>query len=107
MESKKKGGSSIRSVFMHGDGVDKILMAFGLFGSIGDGCTTPLVLLITSRLMNNVGGGASSNAQDAFLHNINKVYHSLAIISIDEYDIHDTCILFVVDLWINYYFFVL
>lgn len=72
MESKKKGGSSIRSVFMHGDGVDKILMAFGLFGSIGDGCTTPLVLLITSRLMNNVGG-ASSNVQDAFLHNINKV----------------------------------
>ncbi|KAM5581522.1 ABC transporter B family member 15-like [Rosa sericea] len=71
MESKKKASSSIRSVFMHADGVDKLLMALGLFGSIGDGCTTPLVLLITSRLMNNVGG-ASSNAQDAFLHNINK-----------------------------------
>ncbi|XP_062010004.1 ABC transporter B family member 15-like [Rosa rugosa] len=71
MESKKKAGSSIRSVFMHADGVDKLLMALGLFGSIGDGCTTPMVLLITSRLMNNVGG-ASSNAQDAFLHNINK-----------------------------------
>lgn len=73
MESKKKGGSSISSVFMHADGADKLLMALGLFGSIGDGCTTPLVLLITSRLMNNVGG-SSSNAQDAFTHNINKVY---------------------------------
>lgn len=91
MESKKKGGSSIRSVFMHGDGVDQILMAFGLFGSIGDGCTTPLVLLITSRLMNNVGGGASSNVQDVFLHNINKVYHSLAIISMSMTYMYTFC----------------
>lgn len=70
---KKKGGySSMRSIFRHADAVDKVLMIFGLFGAIGDGCSTPIVLLITGRLMNNVGG-ASSNAQDAFLHNINKV----------------------------------
>ncbi|KAM5581523.1 hypothetical protein ABKV19_010648 [Rosa sericea] len=71
MEDKKKGcTSSMRSVFMHADGVDKVLMIFGLLGAIGDGCSTPFVLLITGRLMNNVGG-ASSDAQDVFLHNIN------------------------------------
>lgn len=73
MDNKKKGGySSMHSIFRHADAVDKVLMIFGLFGAIGDGCSTPFVLLITGRLMNNVGG-ASSNAQDAFLHNINKV----------------------------------
>ncbi|KAH0972998.1 hypothetical protein GBA52_025154 [Prunus armeniaca] len=53
-DSAKKVGS-IRSVFMHADGVDKCFMILGLFGSLGDGFSTPLVLLITSRLMNNIG----------------------------------------------------
>ncbi|KAI5341077.1 hypothetical protein L3X38_020351 [Prunus dulcis] len=69
-DSRKKVGS-VRSVFMHADGVDKCFMILGLFGSLGDGFSTPLVLLITSRLMNNIGG-SSTSAQDAFLHNINK-----------------------------------
>lgn len=63
---------SMRSIFMHADGVDRLLMILGLFGSLGDGFSTPLVLLITSKLMNNIGGSPTS-AQDAFLHNINKV----------------------------------
>ncbi|KAM1614355.1 hypothetical protein ACFX13_023926 [Malus domestica] len=62
---------SMRSIFMHADGVDRLLMILGLFGSLGDGFSTPLVLLITSKLMNNIGGSPTS-AQDAFLHNINK-----------------------------------
>ncbi|TQD86887.1 hypothetical protein C1H46_027504 [Malus baccata] len=61
----------MRSIFMHADGVDRLLMILGLFGSLGDGFSTPLVLLITSKLMNNIGGSPTS-AQDAFLHNINK-----------------------------------
>lgn len=75
-ESKRKknmtAGGSIRSIFMHADGVDKLLMALGFLGAMGDGFTTPLVLYISSRLMNNIGGSASSTA-DMFLNNINKV----------------------------------
>ncbi|EXB47719.1 ABC transporter B family member 15 [Morus notabilis] len=69
---RKKGAWSIRSVFVHADGVDLILMVFGFLGALGDGFSTPLVLLITSRLMNNIGGASSDSAQDVFLKNINK-----------------------------------
>lgn len=72
-KKKKSGFPSMLSIFRHADAVDRLLMIFGLFGAIGDGCSTPFVLLITGRVMNNVGG-ASSNAQEAFLHSINKVF---------------------------------
>lgn len=67
---KDSGFGSLRSIFMHADGVDKLLMALGVMGSMGDGFTTPLVLFITSRLMNNIGGSSSENN---FTHDINKV----------------------------------
>ncbi|KAG5010393.1 hypothetical protein JHK87_018908 [Glycine soja] len=62
---------SLRSIFMHADGLDWFLMIFGLFGAIGDGIGTPLVLFTTSKIMNNIGG-FSNNIGSTFIHNINE-----------------------------------
>jgi len=69
---KKKKNGSFKSIFMHADVLDCFFMAFGLIGAIGDGIMTPLVLFITSRIMNSIGtiSGSSSNN---FIHNINEV----------------------------------
>lgn len=72
VRKKKKKNGSIRSIFMHADIQDWFFMVFGLMGAIGDGLTTPLVLFITSRIMNNLG--SFSNIEGGgFTHNINKV----------------------------------
>ncbi|KAJ9152517.1 hypothetical protein P3X46_026077 [Hevea brasiliensis] len=72
VKKKKKSNhiGSIRSIFMHADLVDWLLMVLGFIGSVGDGFSTPLVLFVTSKLMNNLGGASSS--QSDFSHNINK-----------------------------------
>ena len=70
-KSRDHVGYSIRSIFMHADRVDWLLMVLGFIGSIGDGFSTPLVLFVTSKLMNNLGGTSSS--PEAFTHAINKV----------------------------------
>ncbi|KAL5722394.1 ABC-type xenobiotic transporter [Ranunculus cassubicifolius] len=45
------------SIFMHADRIDKLLMTLGFLGSMGDGFITPLMLLIISKIMNNIGLG--------------------------------------------------
>lgn len=70
--TKTKNGS-FRSIFMHADGVDMFLMVLGYIGAIGDGFSTPLVLFLTSKFMNNIGG-VSNVPIDVFTHNINKVH---------------------------------
>ncbi|KAH7553986.1 hypothetical protein JRO89_XS12G0090700 [Xanthoceras sorbifolium] len=70
-QTRRTNNGSMRSIFMHADGVDKFLMVFGFIGAVGDGFTTPLVLFLTSRLMNNVGGSPSDDV-DSFTQNINK-----------------------------------
>ncbi|KAM7508087.1 hypothetical protein LguiA_018540 [Lonicera macranthoides] len=67
----KKMNGSIRSIFMHADGADLLLMLFGFIGAMGDGISMPAMLIVTSKLMNNLGGSANS---DNFTHNINKGY---------------------------------
>ncbi|XVF14182.1 hypothetical protein REPUB_Repub09cG0035100 [Reevesia pubescens] len=67
----KKLNGSIRSIFMHADGLDIWLMTLGFIGAVGDGFSTPLVLLVTSKIMNNLGG-ASAFTADMFIHNINE-----------------------------------
>ncbi|KQJ93765.1 putative multidrug resistance protein [Brachypodium distachyon] len=65
MGGEKKGGpaaapafgSSLASVFMHADAADVALMALGLLGAVGDGMSTPVMLFITSRIFNDLGGG--------------------------------------------------
>ncbi|XP_026421884.1 ABC transporter B family member 15-like isoform X2 [Papaver somniferum] len=74
-EKKKKNErkySMISSIFMHADDVDILLMVFGFIGSVGDGFGTPLLLLVTSKFMNNLGVGSSGADPHLFLHNINK-----------------------------------
>lgn len=71
-EVRKKSKGSVRSIFMHADGVDMFWMALGFIGAVGDGFTTPLVLYVTSKLMNNVGN-ASTTGVDVFTNNMNKV----------------------------------
>ncbi|KAJ7970917.1 ABC transporter B family protein [Quillaja saponaria] len=70
VKTKKRNGS-IRSIFMHADGVDWLLMAFSFIGSLGDEFSMPLVLYVSSSLMNNIGL-ASSTGADYFQHSINK-----------------------------------
>ncbi|KAJ8750162.1 hypothetical protein K2173_014077 [Erythroxylum novogranatense] len=67
---KKSTVGSIMSIFMHADHLDWFLMTLGFIGSLADGFSTPLVLFVTSRLMNNLGG--TSSTEDAFSRNINK-----------------------------------
>lgn len=66
---RKKEGYSLRSIFIHADVVDKLLMGLGLIGAVGDGVSMPVVLLVTSRLMNNIGNSSGTNS---FTQNITK-----------------------------------
>ncbi|XP_010514543.1 PREDICTED: ABC transporter B family member 22-like isoform X2 [Camelina sativa] len=60
---------NIRSIFMHADGVDLILMGLGLFGAIGDGLITPTIFFIIGLLLNDIGG---SSGNETFMHGIIK-----------------------------------
>nr|XP_018678767.1 PREDICTED: putative multidrug resistance protein [Musa acuminata subsp. malaccensis] len=51
--------SSLWTIFMHADAVDKWLMALGFSGAIMSGIATPMVLFITSNMVNNLGTGPS------------------------------------------------
>ncbi|KAL2898464.1 ABC transporter B family member 15 [Bienertia sinuspersici] len=70
--SKNKKGS-IWTIFMHADGVDVVLMILGFIGAVGDGFTLPLTLVVTSKLMNNIGGTSNFNSADAFTTHVNQV----------------------------------
>ncbi|KAG1326634.1 putative multidrug resistance protein [Cocos nucifera] len=74
--SKKRGSSSslssFRTIFMHADTVDMWLMALGFLGAIGDGLSSPIMLLITSKVFNNLGSGPSSIDPSQFTHHIDK-----------------------------------
>ncbi|KAJ4832972.1 ABC transporter B member 15 [Turnera subulata] len=71
MAGRKGSFGSTQSIFMHADGVDRLLMLLGLIGSIGDGLSTPVGLYVNSKLMNTLGG-SESFAGDAFTHSINE-----------------------------------
>ncbi|KAJ6926841.1 hypothetical protein NC651_011061 [Populus alba x Populus x berolinensis] len=57
---------------MHADSLDWFLMILGLFGSIGEGFSTPLVFLVASKLKNNLAG--SYSVTDAFSDNISRTH---------------------------------
>ncbi|CAL5059836.1 unnamed protein product [Urochloa decumbens] len=48
---------SFTSVFMHADAVDVALMVLGLVGAIGDGMSTPVLMIFGSRMFNDAGSG--------------------------------------------------
>ncbi|XP_077237910.1 putative multidrug resistance protein [Tasmannia lanceolata] len=66
----KEKGSSVWIIFKHADGVDFWLMILGFIGAVGDGCTTPIMLLITSKIFNHMGGFSTTNP--SFSESINK-----------------------------------
>ncbi|KAM0942672.1 putative Type 1 protein exporter [Dioscorea sansibarensis] len=81
-ESRKKGGSlfsSISTIFKHADTTDRWLMGFGLLGAVGDGLSGPVMLYITSELMNNLDNGISSFSYSIFTHEmaVNSLHLSL------------------------------
>ena len=67
---------SFASVFMHADAADVVLMVLGLVGAMGDGMSTPVMLLITSRIFNDLGNGP--DLLDEFSSKVNEVDVSLA-----------------------------
>ena len=70
--NKKVSNGSIRSIFMHADGADMFLMTLGFLGAVGDGISMPTMLLITSKIMNNIGDSSSLSIA-AFTDKINQV----------------------------------
>nr|XP_016442889.1 PREDICTED: ABC transporter B family member 15-like [Nicotiana tabacum] len=68
---QKKSYGSFVSIFMHADRADILLMILGFFGAVCDGFSMPIMLIVTSKLMNNLGGTDTSNA-DNFTHHINE-----------------------------------
>ncbi|XP_050223554.1 ABC transporter B family member 15-like [Mercurialis annua] len=83
---KKKRSNNIWSmgtILMHADYIDWLLMILGFIGSVGDGFSTPIVLFVTSKLMNNLGGSSSSSSD--FSHNINMNALSLCYVACGQW----------------------
>ncbi|XVF16503.1 hypothetical protein REPUB_Repub10bG0036600 [Reevesia pubescens] len=81
MEKKvKKDKKSIRSIFMHADGVDLCLMGVGMMGAIGDGLFTPAMIYIVGSMFNNIAG-SSSAPQMMLFQNVNQVALTLVYLA--------------------------
>ncbi|KAF3796560.1 ABC transporter B family member 2 [Nymphaea thermarum] len=61
----------IWTIFMHADMVDMCLMSLGFLGAVGDGLSLPIMLAITSKAMNNLGVGPSTDPS-SFNHQISQ-----------------------------------
>jgi len=61
----------MRSIFMHADGVDWMLMGLGLIGAVGDGFITPILFFITAMLLNDFGSFSFND--ETFMQPISKV----------------------------------
>ncbi|PWA56629.1 ABC transporter family protein [Artemisia annua] len=70
--NRKISNGSFRSIFMHADRADMLLMFLGFLGAVGDGIALPTMLLVTSKIMNNIGASDSDPAS-ATRHFIDKM----------------------------------
>ncbi|KAK8560086.1 hypothetical protein V6N13_061305 [Hibiscus sabdariffa] len=70
---KNKKNGSMRSIFMHADGLDMWLMDVGFIRVVVDGSVSPLLIYLTGRMFNN--GGGANYASDALMlaHNLCQV----------------------------------
>ncbi|WOK95121.1 multidrug resistance protein [Canna indica] len=75
--------SSFRTIFMHADAADVLLMALGLIGAMGDGLSMPIMLLMTSKIFNNMGDGPS--ALSDFTDTINKSSVDLVYLALGSF----------------------
>ncbi|CAL4961640.1 unnamed protein product [Urochloa decumbens] len=84
---------SIRGMFQFADRLDILLMALGTLGAIGDGCSTNLLLIFASDVMNalgygrGAGGGAAAATTVDFMHEVEKsclnfVYLAFAVLAV-------------------------
>ncbi|KAJ9551429.1 hypothetical protein OSB04_015474 [Centaurea solstitialis] len=78
---RKVNNGSLRSIFMHADGVDMFLVALGFLGAVGDGFSMPVMLLVLSKIMNNFGD-SSSVSMDVFTNKVNENAVNLCYIAI-------------------------
>nr|CAB3478165.1 unnamed protein product [Digitaria exilis] len=78
--------ASIRGMFRFADKVDVVLMAMGTLGAIGDGCSTNLLLIFASDVMNALGYGRGAQGGGVdFMHEVEKsclnfVYLAFAVL---------------------------
>nr|CAB3474118.1 unnamed protein product [Digitaria exilis] len=78
--------ASIRGMFRFADRVDVVLMALGTLGAIGDGCSTNLLLIFASDVMNALGYGRGAKGGGVdFMHEVEKsclnfVYLAFAVL---------------------------
>ncbi|TYI75131.1 hypothetical protein E1A91_D07G253700v1 [Gossypium mustelinum] len=70
---KKNKNLSISSIFMHADGVDMCLMAVGFIGAVADGTVAPLIIYLTGRMFNSVGGANEASSVGILVHNVRQV----------------------------------
>ncbi|GJT44813.1 ABC transporter family protein [Tanacetum coccineum] len=60
--NRKISNGSFRSIFMHADRADILLMLLGFLGAVGDGFAMPTTLLIVGKIMNNIGDSDSDSS---------------------------------------------
>ncbi|XP_073002722.1 putative multidrug resistance protein [Typha latifolia] len=77
--SSSSATRSFFSIFMHADAVDDVLMVLGLIGAAGDGLSTPVMLLITSKIMNDLGDGPDAFSE--FTRKINENARNLVFLA--------------------------
>ncbi|KAL6888381.1 hypothetical protein ACP4OV_009407 [Aristida adscensionis] len=71
---------SFASVFAHADAADVALMVLGLVGAIGDGMSTPLLVLLLRGIFNGIGAGPDHQHQ--FLSRINEKSRSILFLAL-------------------------
>ncbi|KAL6888376.1 hypothetical protein ACP4OV_009402 [Aristida adscensionis] len=72
--------ASFATVFMHVEAADVALMVLGLVGAVGDGLSTPVLLLLFSRMYNDIGSGPD-HVQD-FSSRMNESARNLVFLAI-------------------------
>ncbi|GLJ36676.1 hypothetical protein SUGI_0737940 [Cryptomeria japonica] len=69
LKASSSGSVSVWKLLTYADSVDVMLMVFGTLGSIADGASTPITILVLSNFMNVLDNAGSDGK---FLHNVNK-----------------------------------
>ncbi|XP_020100137.1 putative multidrug resistance protein [Ananas comosus] len=73
---------SFFSIFMHADAIDKAFMTFGILGAIGDGLSTPVMLYISSKILNDLGGGGTgATLLSEFTHKVDENARNLVFLA--------------------------
>nr|XP_043631201.1 ABC transporter B family member 15-like [Erigeron canadensis] len=83
-KNKVVKNGSFRSLLMHADGTDMLLMALGFLGAVGDGMGLPVRIIFATAILNSIGG-SSTLPKDVYVDKINKNAVNLCYLSIGTY----------------------